>query len=77
MKTAGVASQRGLGRCGPLWMGGRQVPGQDSRPGFLVRLRVRVRAAIRFEVPIGYQDETGFHYGEEPPAKEVRHPPFW
>ena len=22
--------------------------------------------AVRFEVPIGYQDETGFHYGEEP-----------
>ena len=26
----------------------------------------RFRAAYEFVVPIGYEDETGFHYGEQP-----------
>ena len=30
-----------------------------------------------FRVPIGYQDETGFHHGVIPPKKEVVWPPFW
>jgi hypothetical protein len=26
------------------------------------------------EIPIGYQDETGFHVGDEPAEKEVKRP---
>jgi len=33
--------------------------------------------ARRFRVPIGYQDETGFHHGVTPAKKEVVWPPFW
>src|SRR5271154_5557594 len=28
--------------------------------------------AIRIEIPIGYQDETGFHTGVKPAEKEVK-----
>ena len=30
-----------------------------------------------FRVPVGYQDETGFHHGVTPAKKEVVWPPFW
>jgi hypothetical protein len=32
----------------------------------------KLRHAI--EIPIGYQDETGFHYGNEPVKKETNWP---
>jgi len=28
---------------------------------------------IGFQVPVGYEDETGFHYGMEPAPIEVSH----
>jgi hypothetical protein len=31
--------------------------------GFLVRIITKVFAAITFRMPVGYEDETGFHYG--------------
>jgi hypothetical protein len=37
-----------------------------ARPGSWTRLAVAWRAAINHHVPIGYQDETGFHYGQMP-----------
>jgi hypothetical protein len=37
----------------------------------------RMRKAVRIEIPIGYQDETGFHYGVKPAEKEVKWPPVW
>jgi hypothetical protein len=27
--------------------------------------------AVRFEVPLGYQDETGFHYGAKPARPRI------
>jgi hypothetical protein len=27
--------------------------------------------AVRFEIPLGYQNETGFHYGEEPERTRI------
>ena len=34
----------------------------------------KLRKAIRIEIPIGYQDETGFHMGVKPAEKEVKWP---
>jgi hypothetical protein len=30
-----------------------------------------------FEIPVGYQDETGFHHGKESAKTEVKWPPVW
>jgi hypothetical protein len=35
----------------------------------------KLRKAIRIEIPIGYQDETGFHMGVKPAEKQVMWPP--
>ena len=39
--------------------------------GFLTKLR----DSFRFEVPVGYQDETGFHLGKEPKRDNISWPP--
>jgi hypothetical protein len=31
--------------------------------GFLVRMAATIRQAIISQVPVGYEDETGFHFG--------------
>jgi hypothetical protein len=38
--------------------------------GFWSRYLNRVRSW--FQIPYGYQDETGFHYGIQPPPQQVR-----
>lgn len=40
-------------------------------------IAANVRKAMSINVPTGYQDETGFHVGVEPAAKEVKWPPVW
>ncbi|HEX4644169.1 MAG TPA: hypothetical protein VH598_01020 [Verrucomicrobiae bacterium] len=40
-------------------------------------LLAKLRAAVEKRVPIGYQDENGFHVGLEPSGKESKWPPFW
>ena len=37
----------------------------------------RLRNAIRFEIPMGYQDETGFHAGVKSADKEIKWPMTW
>lgn len=37
----------------------------------------KVKNAVRIEIPVGYQDETGFHMGVKPPEKEIQWPPIW
>ena len=32
-------------------------------------IMARIRAAMEKQVPVGYQDETGFHLGNEPVKK--------
>jgi hypothetical protein len=44
--------------------GGLNVPA--ARSGGWTRLTIVWHAAINYLVPIGYEDETGFHYGEMP-----------
>jgi hypothetical protein len=34
---------------------------------FPVRIIAKLRAAIEARVPVGYEDETGFHYGLHAP----------
>jgi hypothetical protein len=43
-------------------------PAQAGLRGIVAKLR----KAIRIEIPIGYQDETGFHLGIEPAEKTSR-----
>jgi hypothetical protein len=31
----------------------------------------------KFEVPVGYQDESGFHHGKQPAHKKSEWPPVW
>jgi hypothetical protein len=40
-------------------------------------LVVRLMDALKWEVPLGYEDETGFHLGVMPEEKEVKWPPTW
>lgn len=40
-------------------------------------LLAKLRAAVEKRVPLGYQDENGFHVGLEPAGKKSDWPPFW
>jgi hypothetical protein len=40
------------------------------------KIVAKLREAIRIEIPIGYQDETGFHMGVKPAEKEIKWPPI-
>ena len=33
--------------------------------------------SIRIEIPVGYQDEMGFHMGVKPAEKEIKWPTVW
>jgi hypothetical protein len=48
-------------------------------PGLLLLAGIlaRLRGAFKFKVPVGYQDEDGFHYGVPKPKQEKTWPPFW
>jgi len=35
----------------------------------------KLHFTIKIEVPEGYQDENGFHYGKEPAVKQIAWPP--
>ena len=37
----------------------------------------KARKRARIEIPVGYQDETGFHLGVKPAEKEIKWPPVW
>ena len=40
-------------------------------------LIARLKNAVKFEIPIGYQDETGFHTGTKAEEKEIKWPTTW
>ena len=52
-------------------------PHTDSFGLHLHELATRFRKALKFEIPTGYQDETGFHMGAMPKESEVKWPPVW
>jgi len=37
----------------------------------------KIRKAVSIDIPIGYQDETGFHMGVKPEEKEIKWPSVW
>ena len=37
----------------------------------------RLKNAVKFEIPTGYQDETGFHAGVKTAEKEIKWPTTW
>ncbi len=37
----------------------------------------KLRNAVSIEIPVGYQDETGFHTGVKSAVKEVKWPSTW
>jgi hypothetical protein len=37
----------------------------------------KLRNAISIEIPVGYQDETGFHTGVKSATKEIKWPATW
>ena len=37
-----------------------------KKSGRLARIGAKLRVATGFQVPVGYQDETGFHFGIRP-----------
>lgn len=41
----------------------------------LHEIAAKLRKVIRIEIPIGYQDETGFHHGVAPAEKRMKWPP--
>jgi hypothetical protein len=47
-----------------IYRAGKIVP--SARPGWWTRVAVTCQAAINHLVPIGYQDESGLHYGGVP-----------
>ena len=40
-------------------------------------LIARLKNAVRIEVPVGYQDETGYHSGVKTDEKEIKWPATW
>ena len=45
--------------------GGNAVQTTGSYDGSAVQVITRLRATIEARVPVGYEDETGFHYGAD------------
>jgi hypothetical protein len=44
----------------------------ENNRDWLSQAAMQFRAAITLQIPEGYQDRTGFHYGNEPDAKTHR-----
>ena len=40
-------------------------------------IMAKLRNAVKNHIPVGYQDETGFHYGVKPVDKEAKWPQVW
>jgi hypothetical protein len=40
-------------------------------------LMARLRNAVKINIPVGYQDETGYHSGVKPADKEAKWPSIW
>jgi len=57
----------------PEWPSSRgdAVTAATPRPACLTRVVATWHAVINFLVPIGYEDEWGFHYGEPPARKNL------
>lgn len=43
----------------------------------LVAVWAKLVARLKLEVPVGYQDESGFHIGHNQVDSKINWPPFW
>ena len=43
----------------------------------LAAIATKLIARFKVEVPVGYQDENGFHVGKNRSESKVNWPPFW
>jgi hypothetical protein len=43
----------------------------------VARIFSRLRDLVKWQIPVGYQDETGFHPGVQPAEKKSNWPPLW
>jgi hypothetical protein len=50
--------------------------GDSTAQGGVRGIIAKLRKVIRIEIPIGYQDEMGFHIGIKPAEKEIKWPPI-
>ena len=37
----------------------------------------RLKSAVKFDIPTGYQDESGFHFGVKVAESEIKWPTTW
>jgi len=71
----GVLSQITYVMNSPMTANEVSAGASNRKPGLLARVLQRIRSW--FEVPFGYQDGAGFHYGREPrPQKSVSGAPL-
>lgn len=51
---------------------------QNGISGFSpASLIARLKNALKLEIPVGYQDETGFHTGVKADEEEIKWPTTW
>jgi hypothetical protein len=43
----------------------------------LARVMERLFSSVKMDIPVGYQDQTGFHPGVKPQEKETKFPSEW
>lgn len=55
----------------------RPWPNSVSTGLHLNGIIAKLRNAVRFQIPTGYQDESGFHMGVKPAEKEAKWPSVW
>jgi hypothetical protein len=55
----------------------RPLPATASVGLMFHGILAKLQNAIRIEIPIGYQDETGFHRGVKPAERGAKWPSVW
>jgi hypothetical protein len=65
MMTSSLSPESGVLKQKALLLGHVSLPFRAGVKRF-VKIIAKWRAAVSFNVPVGYQDETGFHYGVQP-----------
>jgi hypothetical protein len=55
---------------GPIPAGGEPRLAKSDRVHWLAAIVARVRTAIELHVPLGYEDEAGFHVAAKPDHSE-------